>query len=220
MTTNKYQLWLETNGGRTKLQLPVNPEKITIKDTAQTNSFFVGGLGEVVVSSGMKAVQISFSSIFPKEYFPGCEVKKPLSPRVYKVFLEALVRYGTVFKFRITGIGITWNVIADSFTYSESGGDVGTYEYSVVFKEFISVKPKQININKINGKISENKSPARVNTTQKPETYTTQQGDCLYNIARQIYGDGSQYMKIYNANKNLIGSNPNLIGVGVTLTIP
>ena len=34
------------------------------------------------------------------------------------------------------------------------------------------------------------------------------------------YGDGSQYTKIYNANKGVIGSNPNLIRAGQVFTIP
>ena len=33
-------------------------------------------------------------------------------------------------------------------------------------------------------------------------------GDCLWNIAKKYYGDGSQYTKIYEANKGTIGSNP------------
>lgn len=45
-------------------------------------------------------------------------------------------------------------------------------------------------------------------------------GDCLWNIAKQLYGKGSDYTKIYNANKGTIGSNPNLIYPGQVFTIP
>ena len=34
------------------------------------------------------------------------------------------------------------------------------------------------------------------------------QGDCLWNIAKKFYGKGSDYTKIYNANKGTIGSEP------------
>ena len=40
------------------------------------------------------------------------------------------------------------------------------------------------------------------------------------NIAKKYYGDGSQYTKIYEANKGTIGSNPNLIKPGQKLVIP
>ena len=53
-----------------------------------------------------------------------------------------------------------------------------------------------------------------------PKTYTVVSGDCLWNIAKKFYGDGSQYTKIYNANKGVIGSNPNLIRAGQVFTIP
>lgn len=50
-------------------------------------------------------------------------------------------------------------------------------------------------------------------------TYTVVSGDCLWNIAKKFYGSGAQYVKIYNANKNII-KNPNLIYPGQVLTIP
>jgi nucleoid-associated protein YgaU len=45
-------------------------------------------------------------------------------------------------------------------------------------------------------------------------------GDTLPAIAQREYGDANQWRRIYDANKDAIGSNPNLIKVGVTLTIP
>jgi nucleoid-associated protein YgaU len=53
----------------------------------------------------------------------------------------------------------------------------------------------------------------------KTKTYTVVKGDTLWGIAKKYYGDGSQYTKIFNANKNRI-SNPNVIQVGWVLTIP
>jgi LysM repeat protein len=60
-----------------------------------------------------------------------------------------------------------------------------------------------------------NNSPAPTTET----TYTVESGDCLWNIAKEVYGDGSKYVAIYEANKDKI-TNPNLIKVGQTLTIP
>ena len=61
------------------------------------------------------------------------------------------------------------------------------------------------------------KSPAPA----KNKTYTLKSGDCLWNIAKYFYGDGSKYMTIYNANPNVFkGRSPNLIYVGEVLTIP
>lgn len=51
-------------------------------------------------------------------------------------------------------------------------------------------------------------------------SYTVVSGDCLWKIAKQFYGDGGKWSVIYNANKSVIGGNPNLIYPGQVLTIP
>ena len=60
-------------------------------------------------------------------------------------------------------------------------------------------------------------APAPVQSTVR--TYTIVRGDTLWGIAKRYYGDGAQYPKIYNANKNII-SNPNLIYPGQKVVIP
>lgn len=59
-----------------------------------------------------------------------------------------------------------------------------------------------------------------MDNTVKPKTYTVKSGDCLWNIAKKFYGNGALYTKIYNANKSVIGGNPNLIYPGQVYTIP
>jgi len=62
-------------------------------------------------------------------------------------------------------------------------------------------------------------STAQVPAATGGGTYTVKKGDCLWNIAKQFYGKGSQYSKIFNANKGTI-KNANLIYPGQVLTIP
>lgn len=50
-------------------------------------------------------------------------------------------------------------------------------------------------------------------------TYTVQSGDNLSAIAQQFYGDGGQWRKIYDANRDKI-SNPDLIHPGQQFIIP
>jgi 3D (Asp-Asp-Asp) domain-containing protein len=52
-------------------------------------------------------------------------------------------------------------------------------------------------------------------------TYTVQPRDSLCAIAQKFYGDGSEqsWRKIYDANKAVIGSDPNQLQVGIVLTI-
>jgi len=45
-------------------------------------------------------------------------------------------------------------------------------------------------------------------------------GDTLASIANKFYGDESQWRKIYDANRQAIGDNPDNVKVGTKLTIP
>ena len=68
--------------------------------------------------------------------------------------------------------------------------------------------------NKVTGKVTQVKK----NTTSQ-KYHTVKKGDTLWGIAKKYYGNGAQYTKIYNANKNII-KNPNLIYVGQKFLIP
>jgi nucleoid-associated protein YgaU len=52
--------------------------------------------------------------------------------------------------------------------------------------------------------------------------YTVQSGDTLSRIAEKFYGDGSEtsWRKIYEANRDRIGNDPNQITAGMRLIIP
>ena len=51
------------------------------------------------------------------------------------------------------------------------------------------------------------------------QSYTVQPGDTLSGIAKRIYGDAGQYMKIFNANKDKL-TDPDKIKPGQELVIP
>jgi nucleoid-associated protein YgaU len=65
-------------------------------------------------------------------------------------------------------------------------------------------------------------------TTAKPEakvaaeaakSYTVKSGDSLWKISEQMYGNGNDWRRIYEANKDRI-QNPDVIQPGWVLTIP
>lgn len=61
------------------------------------------------------------------------------------------------------------------------------------------------------------------NTGEKPDvkngSYTVQKGDCLWDIAEEQLGDGMRWSGLYEQNKDLIGENPDLLYVGITLQL-
>ena len=70
-------------------------------------------------------------------------------------------------------------------------------------------------------------SPASVSATPVATTaevagqaYEVQSGDTLLSLAEQFYGDGTQWRRIYEANKDTIGADPDKLKIGMKLTIP
>jgi LysM repeat protein len=51
------------------------------------------------------------------------------------------------------------------------------------------------------------------------QTYTVKAGDTLSKISKEQYGDASEYMRIFYANRSTL-NDPNKIQVGQQLTIP
>lgn len=71
-------------------------------------------------------------------------------------------------------------------------------------------------------------SPAQPAATTGPaqppvtaaQTYTVGAGDTLPSIAKEVYGDANRWTAIYDANRAIIGNDPNLVQIGEQLTIP
>ncbi len=60
---------------------------------------------------------------------------------------------------------------------------------------------------------------ASVGGGQGSQTYTVKPGDSLSKIAQQFYGSSSDYMRIFDANRDKL-QDPDKIRVGEQLTIP
>lgn len=57
-------------------------------------------------------------------------------------------------------------------------------------------------------------------TQESGQTHTVGDGDTLRSMAKEFYGDGDLWQKIFEANKDTIGADPDNIKIGQTLKIP
>ena len=60
---------------------------------------------------------------------------------------------------------------------------------------------------------------AKEKSDGKKGSYTVRKGDCLWNIAQEHLGDGMRWGSLYERNKDVIGDNPDLLYVGITLQL-
>lgn len=64
---------------------------------------------------------------------------------------------------------------------------------------------------------SQTAAPSQSSSSQR--TYTVRAGDTLSKIAKEMYGSASEYMRIFEANRDKL-NNPDKIEPGQELTIP
>ena len=216
----KYQMWLTYNAEKEKIQLPVLPESFKTSNGSSNDSMDITGLGEIIIMQSRPALQFSFSSFFPAARFPGLQVSSITKPLELVQKINTWKASKKPVHFIATACGVDLYCSIEKFDYSEEGGDPGTYQYSITLKEYREITVRQVKVDIPSKEATVEKEEARVDNSVQPKTYTVKSGDCLWNIAKQFYGSGSDYTKIYEANKGTIGGNPNLIYPGQVLTLP
>ena len=204
------------------LRLPVVPSDFTIQAGNLTQNITVTNIGELSLFGPEKLRAISINSFFPYTY--------RASYCAYRSFPKPWDCVEKINKWRNSGqpirlliidrsrdVDINMEMLIETFDTSmrDASGDV---YFTIAFREY-----KRVNIERVKGGTETlNKRPAPPTApaqTSTVRTYTVVSGDCLWNIAKKYYGDGSKYTTIYNANKDKI-KDPALIYPGQVLVIP
>ncbi|MCQ4363015.1 LysM peptidoglycan-binding domain-containing protein, partial [Mycobacterium gordonae] len=176
-------------------------------------------IGEFTVIGKRRLTDYQFSSFFPRDYNSTfCAYNPPPDPWESVNQIRRWQTSGNPVRLTISGTPINSAVTIRSFNIEpERGGSPGDIYYDIALKEYAFVKYRDVNSEDSRIKVA---GPARPNTAAKPSRYTVVSGDSLFKIAQRLLNDGDRWRDIYNANKALIGANPNLIYPGQTLVIP
>lgn len=194
------------------LQLPVKPTEFTVTVAHRNTVVNVIQLGDINLMGKTGLREISLSSFFPaKDYnfSNNADRKQPINC-VNK--LESWRNSGSPVRVIITDL-LNMEATIESFAWGERDA-TGDIYYTIALKEYKKISTKKVSRSVIRSLTRETKS-----TKSSSITYTVKTGDCLWNIAKKFYGDGSLYMKIYHANTDKI-LNPNRIYAGTVLKIP
>ena len=213
--------------------LPVTPEKIQIKINNSNKTVTLINEGEINILKKAKLTDIEFEAEIPQVKQPYAVYKSGFKGAGYFFdIFEELKTSKKPFQFivcRRTPAGkklLNTNIKVSLEDYKITEDAKNGFDFKVKFslKQYREYGTKTVNIQIAASKPKASAEPKReTNNSPAPaasQTYTVVKGDCLWNIAKKFYGNGSKYTVIYDANRGVIGGNPNLIYPGQVLTIP
>ena len=214
-----------------KLLLPIAPEKLQLKIGNNNKTLTLINEGEINILKKAKLTDIDFDILLPNVKYPFATYSGNFQNASY--FLENIEKLKTSekpFQFIVSRKMPSGKILFDTnikvsledYTISEEAEEGFDVKVSIKLKQYkdYSTKTVQITIKQERPRPVVVQTPSRPATTAPTtRTYTVVRGDCLWNIAKKYYGNGSQYTRIYNANRDKI-KNPSLIYPGQVFVIP
>lgn len=216
-----------------KCLLPVTPSKLTIKINNKNDTLTLINEGEINILKKAGLTDVEFECDIPQVRQPYAVYPSGFKGASYFLnYFEQLKTDKKPFQFIVcrqspngkkffnTNIKVT----LEDYKITEDAKQGFDLKVKVKLKQWRDYGTKTVNVKIAGSKPKASVEPTRPTPTApvpaSPQTYTVKKGDCLWAIAKKYYGNGSKYTIIYNANKGVIGGNPNLIYPGQVLTIP
>lgn len=215
------------------VQLPVNPESITIVGGANNSTSEVVNIGEVTNIGFTKLKEIKIDCFFPKYVAGYVQTAGQFEgPSYYIDFLERIQKDRQPLRLIVTDTNINMMMSIQDFEWGIQHGTEDV-NYSLSLKEYRTHNVRILKPSTIATAVTTTTtstatvSPTTTNSKRPVEkakvtTYKIKKGDTLWLIAQRLLGRGNRWKEIYNYsnNKKIIGGNPNKLKVGKTISIP
>ena len=209
-------------------RLPTNPEQIEVSSAQAIEKYEILKLGQIAIPTHVELKQYSFESEFPHMPLHYVETSGDYrGPDFYLRLFEQWRQVKEPVRFIASnGIGDDINtlVLIEELTVTERAGEEGDKYVSFRLLEYREFGKKSVVVPVATHTApqylaAKKQEPAPPVNPKSNGTHIVQPGDTLWAIAKKYYGNGNQYPKIVNANKDKI-KNPNLIYPGQQLVIP
>ena len=234
--TNGYIFYFDD--GSDLLTFPITPGALSIKVGSNNKVITMINEGDINILKSPSLVEVSFEARFPMRKYPYSREVSDF--QTYFDKFKELKEKKKSFRFKVVRATPSakrlWDtdllVALEDFTITEDAneGDDVLIEFKLKqYKEY-GVKILPNSTEKTTTSTSEQPRSSN-NAPTEPKPYTIKSGDCLWNIAKAAYGDGSKWRAIYDANKTVLdnaarqygkssSSNGKLIYPGTVITIP
>ena len=209
-------------------RLPVNPEQIEITSVQANQKYEILKLGQIAIPTHMELKEYSFEAEFPHRPLHYIETAGGFWDADFylRLFDEWRQEKVPVRFIASNGIGDDINtlVLIEELSVIERAGEEGDKYIGFQLLEYREFGKKAVVVvtpapTGVATAVAKKEEPVPPVNPKSNGTHVVQSGDTLWAIAKKHYGDGSQYTKIFNANKDKI-KNPNLIYPGQQLVIP
>lgn len=235
MVYNGYDFYLD------RCLLPVTPSKLELHINNANKTVHLMNEGEVNILKKADLTDIEFECEIPQVKYPYAVYQNDFQRAEYFLnYFENLKTRRKPFQFIVCRRFTGWDnangqKMAKGEQLFSTDIKVAMEDYKIIedakngFDLTVKVKLKQwrdygtkiVNVTFVGDKSQASAEPNRQGAALAgASSYTVKKGDCLWNIAKKLYGNGSKYTIIYEANKDSIGGDPNLIYPGQVLTIP
>ena len=232
----KRTIELSVNNRQEYLKLVVNPASIEFTDVQNNQQINLLEVGTALLLGNRGLIGTTLESFFPSSESPFYKRHGGTrTPQECKALIKKWKDKGMIVRLIISDMDINLAMAVNSFSTTHREGDDDIY-FSL---ELIEYKTLNVPTVKVSTKVKSSITKRPATSSKKAassgsssgRSYTIKGGDTLWAIATRYYGSGTQYMKIYNANKSTIESaakahgfsssqNGHWIWAGTTLTIP
>lgn len=197
--------------------LPINPIEFEFSEANLNQTINILDIGEINLIGHRGLVSCRLSSFFPSSSSPHYS-RADRSPIDYINLLKKWKESGKPIRIIISDSYINLAMAIQNIIFIQKEGDLDIYyDLELLEYRFLNIASSDLNSN--SSITEENGLKSRLDDREQPTTYTVKENDTLWGISSRIYGSGSKYQDIYNANSNII-KDPNLIYVGQELVIP
>lgn len=217
------KIYLSFNNMAECIELPVNPERLSIETKSNHKSYALMNVGEVSVLDYPMGSKVLIESFFPaKSSYFAKGISVPYTPA--ECVDKIIAWRDSLHPMRLTVTGgakdLSLPCSIERFDYWENWGEEGDIYFRLELKEYKWYKLTNVSsANAGSGNSGSNGGQSggnRPTESGTPTTYTVKAGDTLWKICKLYLGDGNKYKEIAALN-NI--SNPNLIRVGQVIRL-